>query len=360
MMTPRKPHALAQATDEIFRLMVDSVQDYAIFLLDPEGHVVTWNTGAERIKGYRAEEILGSHFSRFYTADQIAAGVPAWLIDAATREGHVEDEGWRVRKDGSRLWANVVITALRDEQGALVGFAKVTRDLSERRRAEEALAQAHAELESFSSSVSHDLRAPLRAINGYATALAEDHAAALDPEGQRLLAVVRDSARRMGDLIDALLAFARMGRQALTNVPLDMTALVRSVLAELGDHAGIEVTVHSLPPAIGDEVLVRQVLANLLGNAMKFTRRQPTPKIEVGGGVEAGAPLYYIRDNGVGLDMRYADRLFKVFSRLHHVADFEGNGVGLALVQRIVHRHGGRVWVESAPGAGATFSFTLP
>jgi PAS domain S-box-containing protein len=354
---------MAQANDEIFRLMVDTVQDYAIFLLDPEGHVVSWNAGAERIKGYRAEEILGGHFSLFYPPEDRTAGKPERELQLATRDGRVDDEGWRLRKDGSRFWADVVITALRDEQRALVGFVKVTRDLTERRLAEEALARAHAELESFSSSVSHDLRAPLRAINGYAAALIEDHADALDPEGKRLLGIVRDSASRMGDLIDALLTFARMGRKSLTTGPLDMTALARGVVEELrrgGDHPRLEVLVNPLPRAVGDETLIRQVLANLLANAVKFSRRRPRPEVEIGGGLEEDHALYYIRDNGVGFDMRYADRLFKVFSRLHHVEEFEGTGVGLALVQRIVARHGGRIWMDSAPNAGATFYFTLP
>jgi PAS domain S-box-containing protein len=362
-MVPRKTFPMTQANDEIFRLMVDTVQDYAIFLLDPEGHVVSWNAGAERIKGYRAEEILGGHFSLFYPAGDVAAGKPARELQFAARDGRVEDEGWRVRKDGSQFWANVIITALRDEQRALVGFVKVTRDLTERRLAEEAVARAHAELESFSSSVSHDLRAPLRAINGYAAALIDDYADALDPEGKRLLGIVRDSASRMGDLIDALLGFARMGRKALTTGPLDMTALAKAVVEEVrqgSDHPRLEVTVHTLPRAVGDELLVRQVLANLLANALKFSRRRPRPEVEVGGGMEGDHALYYIRDNGVGFDMRYADRLFKVFSRLHHVEEFEGTGVGLALVQRIVARHGGRIWMESAPNAGATFYFTLP
>jgi PAS domain S-box-containing protein len=362
-MVPRRTSPTTQASDEIFRLLVDSVRDYAIFLLDPEGHVVSWNAGAERIKGYRAEEILGKHFSCFYPPIDLANGKPQRELQEATKTGSIEDEGWRVRKDGSRFWANVIITALRDEQGTIVGFAKVTRDLTERRLVEESLARAHAELESFSSSVSHDLRAPLRAINGYAAALIEDHAAALDPEGRRLLGIVRDSASRMGLLIDALLTFARMGRKAITSSTLDMTRMAEDVLAELchdADHARLEATVLPLPSAIGDEVLVRQVLTNVLANAVKFSRRRPRPTIEVGGRLEEGQALYYIRDNGVGFDMRYADRLFQVFSRLHRVEEFEGTGVGLALVQRIIERHGGRVWMESAPDAGTTCYFTLP
>jgi len=363
------PRRTPLATEETFRLLVESVQDYAIFMLDPEGHVITWNAGAERIKGYRPEEILGEHFSRFYPPDVAARGDPTAHLAVAVRDGRVEHEGWRVRKDGSQFWANVVVTALRDEEGRLVGFTKVTRDLTERKRAADELARAHAELESFSYSVSHDLRAPLRAISGYAQALLEDHRAGLDAEGQRMLHVVRDSATRMGQLIDGLLSFARLGRQALQRTTLDMSSIARSVVEELrlGEKGPTpEVTIAPLPAANGDATLVRQVFANLIANAFKFSAPLPAPaparpaaEVHIGSSRDGRETVYFVRDNGVGFDMRYAEKLFSVFQRLHG-AEFAGTGIGLALVHRIVVRHGGRIWAESAPNTGATFSFTLP
>ncbi len=215
------------------------------------------------------------------------------------------------------------------------------------------------ELESFSYSVSHDLRAPLRAVDGYARMLEEDYAARLDDEGRRLLGVVRGASMRMGQLIDDLLAFSRLGRKALACRPLDMTALVQEVLAET-EQGKARVEVGRLPPAGADAGLVKQVWNNLIGNAVKYSGKNPAPRIEIGGREADGENVYWVRDNGVGFDMRYADKLFGVFQRLHRQDEFPGTGVGLAIVQRVVTRHGGRVWAEGKPGEGACFHFSLP
>ena len=363
-MTERKKVEDAlRRSEQTFQLLTESVQDYAIFMLDTEGRVASWNAGAELIKGYRPHEILGEHFSKFYPPEDVAQGKPQWELQVAEREGRHEDEGWRVRKDGTRFWANAVINAMRDAHGGLVGFAKVTRDLTQRRRVEQALAQSNQELERFSYSVSHDLRAPLRAINGYAQALFQDHAAQLDADGKRLLTVIRDSAKLGGELIDALLNFSRVGRQALARTPVDLKALVESVVTELGRDAtgiAVETVIHPMPPVTGDPALLRQVLANVIANAFKFTGRRPHPRVEIGAQTEGSEVVYYVKDNGVGFDMRYADKLFGVFQRLHRGDEFEGTGVGLALAQRIIQRHGGRIWAEGKVNEGATFFFTLP
>jgi signal transduction histidine kinase len=225
------------------------------------------------------------------------------------------------------------------------------------------LGAANKELESFSYSVSHDLRAPLRAIDGYSRMLEEDHSGMLDDEGKRRLASIRESSLRMDRLIDGLLAFSRFGRQALVNTSFDTGALVREVLAELRvaeDHPEAAVALGELPPSWGDRALLKQVWANLVSNAVKYSSGRPAPRIEIAGGEAAGETVYRVKDNGAGFDMRYYDKLFGVFQRLHDEKEFPGTGVGLAIVQRVVTRHGGRAWAEGRPGEGAEFFFSLP
>jgi light-regulated signal transduction histidine kinase (bacteriophytochrome) len=225
-----------------------------------------------------------------------------------------------------------------------------------------ALETANKELEAFSYSVAHDLRAPLRSIDGFSQALLEDYADKLDAEGRKYLQKVRESAQEMGRLIDALLTLSRVTRSALHREPVDLTALARSVLARLQRNEPerkVELIISDGLIANGDARLLGVVLQNLLGNAWKFTGKCLMARIEVGVRQEEGRPVFFVRDNGAGFDMTYAHKLFGVFQRLHSGAEFEGTGIGLATVQRIIQRHGGRVWAEGAVGRGATVSFTL-
>ena len=223
---------------------------------------------------------------------------------------------------------------------------------------------ANKELEAFSYSISHDLRAPLRAIAGYAKILEEDHGAQLDPEGRHLLTVVRDNSAQMSALIDALLLLARFGNQAMVSQEQDMTALARKVCDEIvqatAGGPAIEFELRPLPPAWGDATLLRQVWRNLIGNAAKYSGKSPAPRIEISGHVENGVAVYCVKDNGAGFDMRHQGKLFGVFQRLHGDAEFSGTGIGLAIVQRVVNRHGGKAWAEGMPGLGASFYFSLP
>jgi light-regulated signal transduction histidine kinase (bacteriophytochrome) len=225
------------------------------------------------------------------------------------------------------------------------------------------LQAANKELDSFAYSVSHDLRAPLRALDGYAQILEEDHAARLDAEARSLLGVVRASSRKMTQLIEALLNFSRLGRIPLKTQPVPLDELIREVVGELHSaNSGrrIEFTLGELGIAEGDPVLLKQVLANLVGNAVKYSRGKDPARVEIGRSAEPGkGAFWYVKDNGAGFDMSYYGKLFGVFQRLHGADEFEGTGVGLAIVQRVIARHGGLVWAESKPGQGATFCFTL-
>jgi PAS domain S-box-containing protein len=367
--------ALRQS-EERFRVIVQSAKDYAILMLDPEGHVVSWNEGAQRIKGYRAEEIIGRHFSCFYLPEDIQAGKPLRELATARREGTCKDEGWRLRKDGSRFFADVVITTLYDGNREIRGFSKVTRDISERKRAEaevQALSEselrhaaqleaANKELEAFSYSVSHDLRSPLRSIDGFSLALMEDYADRLDDTANDFLKRIRAATQRMAQLIDDLLNLARVTRGEMRRETVDLSAMAQGIMADLQkDHPErtVEFVVQKDVVGQGDPRLLHVVLENLLGNAWKFTSKKSSAHIELNAEEQDGQTVYHVRDDGSGFDMNYADKLFGTFQRLHTTSDFPGSGVGLAIVKRIIQRHGGRSWAQGAVDKGATFSFTL-
>ena len=609
--------ATSANSEERFRLLLESIKDYSILMLDPGGLVTTWNKGAERITGYRSDEIIGRHFSHFYPQADVTQGKPEHELAVAAAEGRCEDEGWRVRKDGTKFWAEVVITPIYNDNGELSGFSKVTRDVSGRREAErkfkdlleaapdamvvvnqggeivllnlqaekqfgyrrdellgqkvkniipegfaerliaddlrsaedalaqqigtgleltgrrkdggefpieimlsplegaegilvtaairdisvrkaaerhlaqmegryrglleaapdamvvvdqageivllnlqaekqfgyrrdellgqkvkniipegfaerliaddlrsaeDALAQqigtgleltgrrkdagefpieimlsplqsaegilvtaairditerkrhertlqeknnelqvAVNELDAFSYSVSHDLRAPLRAIDGFSQILLKQYGPLLSGEPRKYLQRVRDNTVQMGHLVDDLLRFSRLGRQPLAKQLVPTGKIVEQALREARQQAAgrsVNVSVGDLPPAWGDAALLKQVFMNLIDNAFKYTRLRDHAVVEIGSRKIGDEQVFLVRDNGVGFDMQYADQLFDVFQRLHRAEDFAGTGVGLAIVQRIVQRHGGRVWAEAAVDHGATFYFT--
>jgi light-regulated signal transduction histidine kinase (bacteriophytochrome) len=296
----------------------------------------------------------------------------AWLFDialAAVLNSGRFDLGFYAGRAYGLLAASFVLVVLLLENGML--YARLAEahagERRERRRVEEKTAElviANKELDAFSHSVSHDLRAPLRAVDGYARMLEEDHAAHLNAEARRLLGVMRGASLRMGRMIEDLLAFARVGRHPLTTQPVQMNDLVGKVIDELrpdGVGRKIDFAVGELGVAQADPSLLRHALANLIGNAVKYTRDTGRAVIEIGRSAAAvpDGPVYFVKDNGAGFDMRYAGRLFGVFQRLHGAEEYEGSGIGLSIVRRIAERHGGRVWAEGRPGEGATFYFTL-
>ncbi|HET6544073.1 MAG TPA: ATP-binding protein, partial [Chryseolinea sp.] len=266
-------------------------------------------------------------------------------------------------KDHSALFVIVNATAIRDKYGNFIKSRSTAFNITDRRLAEEKVIAANKELEAFTYSVSHDLRAPLRSIDGYSKILQEDYASTLDREANRLLQIIRNNAHRMGHLIDDLLDFSRMGRKELDRTKVDMNALVGHVRQELiaqEVNRKIEFTVKPLKEVHGDLSMMRQVWINLISNALKYSRKQEVSRIEIGCKTEDNHTVYYIQDNGVGFDMKYSDKLFGVFQRLHKVEEFDGTGVGLALVHRIISRHGGKIWAEAQINEGATFFFFIP
>lgn len=332
--------------------------------VDAEGVIVRINATWLDWLGYSREEVVGRMRHPELMTPESARRFDEEIFPRFLREGHLKDVEFEYRrKDGSTFFGLLNATSVYDAQGRYVMSRSTVFDVTARKQAEDRLAQLNKDLEGFSYSISHDLRAPLRAIEGYARMLEEQSAKQLDAEGRRLLGVVRASSRRMGRLIEDLLEFARLGQLQPAKAQVNMTVLVQGVAAELAPgfpHA--VVTIQTLPAALADPALMRQVWVQLLGNALKFSAAATPPRIEIGATPGAGGAetVYWIRDNGAGFDMRHAGKLFSVFQRLHRQDDFPGTGAGLAMVKRIVARHGGRVWAEAKPGAGARFSFSVP
>ena len=362
----------ASKPNDQFRLLVASVRDYAIFMLDPEGRVQTWNAGAEAIKGYAESEIVGRHFSTFYTQADRDREHPQHELEVAAREGRFEEEGWRVRRSGDMFWANVVITALRDEDGTLVGFAKVTRDLTERRAAREALkasaeelARSNAELERFASAAAHDLIEPLQTMAGFAELVERRYGERLDDDGREFLGHITDGARRMRNLIDGLLRYARVSQADVQLEPVDVAGsldtVVRNLEAALRASGGtLDYDAPALPCVLADEDLLVNVLQNLVANALKFSGDRP-PEVTVRAEREAGDRWRItVADNGVGIDAADQERIFAMFGRARLAGAAQpGVGLGLALCDRLIARLGGTIGVDSEPGAGSRFWFTL-
>lgn len=369
----------AEASRARLAAIVDSSDD-AIIGKDLEGTITSWNGGAERVFGYSAAEAVG-HSMLMIFPPELAPEEAGILRRIGAGESIDHHETERICKDGRRITVALTISPVRDDRGVIVGASKIARDITAQKQAEARIHQmaaelerrvaertaeleaANRELEAFSYSVSHDLRAPLRAMNGFSQAVIEDYGALLPEEGRTYLERIRGGAQRMGDLIDDLLAFSRLSRLPLKTSRIDTDGLIGAVLTELGapwPDRRVEIVRGRLPECEGDVALLRQVWVNLLGNALKYTGRCETARIEIGSRQdEHGLTEFYVRDNGAGFDMRYAEKLFGVFSRLHRMEDYPGTGVGLAIVQRIVHRHGGTVGAEAEVGRGACFHFTL-
>ncbi len=353
-------------SEERFRLLVEGVKDYAIFMLDPGGRVVCWNSGAERINGYKAQEILGKHFSLFYPKGAVDKRFPEQELAMAREHGRFEDEGLRVRMHGAPFWANVVLTPLYDAQGALAGYAKVTRDLTDRKRVE-ALERAERQTNEFLAMLAHELRNPLAPISNALQLLAQKPAA--DPTEQWARDVLARQTGQMTRLVDDLLDVSRITRSAisLAKQPVDVRTAVRTAAdaslqwMQARAHAlHVALPEHELP-VLADEARLVQVLQNLLHNAAKYT--PPGGRIDIGARREDSAIVIAVRDNGMGMEPDMLSSAFELFRQGEQGADRAdgGLGVGLTLVQRLVAMHGGTVEARSAgPGRGSEFLVQLP
>ena len=365
----KRAEAALQKSEEGFRAVAETATE-AIVSADKRGHITYFNPGAERIFGYAARDVIGSPLTllmpqRFHEAHR--QGLSRFLSTGQARVIGRTVELVGQRKEGTEFPLELSLASWK--AGGETYFTGILRDITERKRLEQEVQQrsaafeaANKELEAFSYSVSHDLRAPLRAIDGFSRILLEDHIAHLPADAQRYLHAVRNNSQQMGRLIDDLLTFARLSRQPLSKQLVRPTDLVRQCVDEL--HAEeqdrrVKIAIGDLPACQADPALLKQVWLNLISNALKYTRKQEMAFIAVGCQEQDSATAYFVRDNGVGFDMRYADKLFGVFQRLHRAEEYAGTGVGLAIVQRIIHRHGGRVWAEAAVNHGATFYFTL-
>jgi PAS domain S-box-containing protein len=348
----------------------------AIFVRDMDFAITYWNLGARELYGWAAEDAIGKNSNHL-----LQTVFPAPLEDIHAEllmTGRWEGEFKRTTAQGTTVVVVARYALRRDEQGRPVAILETSNDITERKRREQEienlnqelakrsteLEAINKELEAFAYSVSHDLRAPLRHIAGFTELLQKNVASALDEKGNRYIAMILDSAKRMGNLIDDLLAFSRIGRAETQKTLVNLGQLVKEALTEVRqDTGGRNITwkIGALPDFYGDRSMLRLVLVNLISNAIKFTRTRPRAEIEIGCASGDNDDLVvFVRDNGVGFDMKYVNKLFGVFQRLHESAAFEGTGIGLATVQRIIHRHGGKVWAEGAVDSGATFYFSAP
>jgi PAS domain S-box-containing protein len=377
-------------SDEIYQRMIIEIVDYAILMMDRSGNIMNWNRGAEKIKGYTADEIIGKNFRLFYTEKDRQAGVPDQLIAQAEKNDRAQHEGWRVRKDGSKFWGNVVITALHDDNGAVIGFSKVTRDLTERKDAEEVYKQNALELEkknreldamnqelaSFAYVSSHDLQEPLRKIQTFATRIVETEEQTLSAKAKDYFGRMQNAALRMQRLIEDLLTYSRTNTAEKKFEEVNLNDLVNEIKADLKESIENKHAIISVAPLPTINVIkfqFAQLITNIFTNALKFSSPDGSPDIKVSYRVISGSEVqdekanskkqYHhlaISDNGIGFEAEYKLKIFEVFHRLHGRSEYSGTGIGLAICKKIVDNHDGIITAEGEPEKGATFNIYLP
>jgi PAS domain S-box-containing protein len=383
-LTERKEkEEILRQSEERNRSLIEQVTDYGIFMLDEKGRIISWNEGAKRIKGYTAKEIIGKYFSIFYPEEDIINGKPAYELKVARSEGKYEEEGWRVRKDGSLFWANVIITAVYNPEGTMIGFSKVTRDLTERKSAEKALRESYGryrklteelrstnaelkyvneELEQFTSIVSHDLQEPIRTIKSFLQLIDMKLDQGQNDDLKIYINKSVNAANRMKELIQNLLNYSQLSKGEVLEEPVKVEDLINQALQNLKslvEASKAQVTVENEVDTIqGDRIQLVQLIQNLLSNAFKFTDLE-NPQIKIKCFNENGIVKFAVTDNGIGIAEDDLNKVFEIFRRLNTKKDYPGTGIGLAICKKIVDRHRGKIWPESQPGKGTTFYFIL-
>jgi PAS domain S-box-containing protein len=348
---------------ELYRMQVRELREYAMFMLDPQGILTSWNAGVEHLLGYAEKEWIGEHASKIFTPAEMAMEVCESEMRTAAETGFATDIRWHRRKDGTEFFANGFMNALRDEQGALIGYAKIMSDETARKQLQDSLTESNTALEQFAYVASHDLQEPLRTMSTYAQLLTNNYAGKLDAEANQFLAFIVSASLRMSTLVRDLLAYARLTTEEERPSSVALDEDLEAALTHLDqaiEESGASVTHDPLPtPAVDRGQMVR-LFQNLVGNAVKYRKPDQAPKIHISAEQIGTEWVISIRDNGIGFDPKYASSIFTPFKRLHTAEEYPGTGVGLAICKRIVHAQGGRIWAESMPGEGTTFYFTLP
>jgi PAS domain S-box-containing protein len=376
----KKTEDALKASEERYHRMIAEVQDYAIILLDENGYIRNWNTGAEKIKGYKSKEIIGKHFSIFYPEEDLKNNLAGKLLQRAREEGKAVHEGWRVRKDGSRFWGTIVITALHGRDNNIIGFSKVTRDLTEKKMAEEKLlAYTHelevqnSELEQFAYVASHDLQEPLRKIQTFTELIRTNYHN--EEFVRRYFNKLDASAERMVLLVKSLLDYSRLSKQKPEKSKVNLNTVLAETKQDLElliEETKAIITSETLPTVTGNRTQLGQLFFNLLGNSLKFSRSNPLIEISVKTVTKheiVDAPVLLMKeryfeinfkDNGIGFEQQYAKVIFSLFQRLHGKHEYSGTGIGLALCKKIVENHDGFIQARGEPDKGATFNIYLP
>ena len=372
-----------ETSEQRYHKMIEEVEDYAIILLDKNGIVQNWNKGAEKIKGYKEEEIVGKSFSNFYLPADRESGLPFKLLERARQEGKAIHEGWRMRKDGTTFWGSIVLTALHDDQDRILGFSKVTRDLTERKEAEDRLKDyanqlefQNKELEQFAYAASHDMKEPLRKIQFYNAAVIQSQANVLDEKSKDFLSRSLNAAKRMNDLIEDLLTYSITTTNTASFEKVDLNEVVEEIKLmhrEEIEQDKIQIVSVKLPTIDATPFQVKQLLSNLINNSVKYKHPDRAARIEIKATSIDGASMdeehaepakqYHhisVIDNGMGFDPEYADKIFNIFQRLHSLPDIKGSGIGLAICKKIVQNHHGFITASSQEGYGAQFDIYLP